>query len=78
MSKHALKTLFVVRDPGPKSTISDIFFEVSPNELAAYTVGTTLSLYESENHTLYPPGCQDDAWQDAQERLRKRDAGLSA
>ena len=65
-----INTLWVVRNPTPRSILVDVLYRVdSPNELARIVVGTGASLWAEEHTTLYTT--EKEALADAKARLAK-------
>ncbi len=66
-----IKKFWVVRDPNDISTLGDIVWETDVNGFARYVLGTGLSQFEHERHTMF--ASRADAEKEAQARMKKRE-----
>lgn len=67
-----LSTVWIVRDPGPRSTLADVCFSKPVERLGMYAVGAGALTWADEHHALYTTAAEAEA--DALERLAKRNA----
>ncbi len=70
-----LRHLWIVRNPGPDSTLADILFRTSADDLGDYACGAGPGTWRREMHTCYLS--EDEARADAEARLRAVTAGMT-
>lgn len=69
-----VRQLWIVRNPGPDSTLADILFRLPVDDLGDYAIGAGPGAWRSEMHSVYVS--EDEARQDAEARMRAVAKGL--